>query len=63
MYKYITEEGLISFLKRETIPVTISIVLVELFFKVHSFTLETLAFLSLWYLISGAMGYINRADN
>lgn len=37
-----------------------SIVIAELFYKVHSFTLECLAFLSTWFLIDALLRLISN---
>lgn len=52
MYALVNEISLRWVLARETAPFAISLVIAETFFKFHSFTLETLAFLLTWYLVS-----------
>lgn len=52
MYESIKQLGLLPFLSREAIPIGLSLVIAELFYKFHSFTLETLAFLATWYALS-----------
>ena len=53
MYELVKEMGLLTFVTREAVPLGISIA--ERFYKFHSFTLEALAFLATWSLISGAV--------
>ena len=60
MYSYVTQSGLGVFLTQETIPLILSLLIVEVFLKLHSFTLEALSFLAIWYLISGAMNLLSR---
>ena len=55
MYKLVKQIGLLTFVTREAVPLGISIAIAEWFYKFHSFTLEALAFLATWYLISGAV--------
>jgi hypothetical protein len=43
--------GLLPLARRESIPFGISLLIAELFFKFHSFTLECIAFLLLWYVL------------
>lgn len=52
MYESIKQIGALQFLAREAIPISLSLVIAELFYKFHSFTLETLAFLATWYVLS-----------
>lgn len=54
MYELVRQVGLGAFVAREAGPLVASLAIAELAFKFHSFTLETLAFLATWYLISGA---------
>ena len=39
----------------------ISMIIAELFYKFHSFTLETIAFLATWYVIDWAVTAVRRA--
>ena len=56
MYELVKHIGFVGFLTREAAPLVVSLAIAELFFKFHSFTLEALAFLATWYLISGVTG-------
>lgn len=45
----------------EQVPaVSISMIIAELFYKFHSFTLECLAFLATWYLIDLIISLVSR---
>ena len=55
LIKSITTRELVT----EQIPAfAISLVLAEMFFKFHSFTLEVLAFLATWYVVDLTIGFI-----
>ena len=61
MYESIKHFGIVQFLAREAIPIALSLVIAELFYKFHSFTLEALAFLATWYILSAVTSQmINR---
>ena len=49
----------------EQVPaMVVSLVVAEVFYKFHSFTLECLAFLATWYLIDGASRFVgSRLSN
>ena len=38
----------------------LSLVIAELFYKFHSFTLETLAFLATWFVADGVISLVRR---
>ena len=38
----------------------VSLVIAEMFYKFHSFTLETLAFLATWFVADGAISLVRR---
>lgn len=46
--------GARAFLYEEAVPFSVALLTAELFFKFGSFTLETFAFLGLWYGLSVA---------
>jgi len=52
MYSYVKTVGVPTFVVREAPAVGVSFLIAELFYKFHSFTLETLAFLATWYCLS-----------
>lgn len=64
MYESVKQLGLWHFLAREAIPITLSMLIAELFYKFHSFTLEALAFLATWYILSAITSLlINRQSS
>ena len=52
MYSYVKTVGVPTFVVREAPAFVASFVIAELFYKFHSFTLETGAFLATWYALS-----------
>jgi len=54
MYDTVRRLGVRTFLLRESGPLVLSLALAELFYKLQSFTLEVLAFLGTWYVLSFA---------
>jgi hypothetical protein len=52
MYSYVKTVGVPTFVVREAPAFVMSFLIAELFYKFHSFTLETLAFLATWYCLS-----------
>jgi hypothetical protein len=58
MYSYVRAVGVPAFVLREALPCGMSFVIAELFYKFHSFTLETLAFLATWYALSAIQSLV-----
>ena len=52
MHQMIRAHGISPTLTREAPAATGALVIAELFYKFHSFTLECLAFLATWYALS-----------
>lgn len=52
MYTMINSMPLRRLVFVETIPFGIAIFIAEIFYKFHSFTLECLAFLATWFVVS-----------
>ena len=52
MYTLLHNVGLRKGLLAEAPSLTLSILFAELFYKFHSFTLECVAFLATWYVVS-----------
>ncbi len=52
MFTYIQQLGVQSFIRKEAPYLGLSLVGAELFYKFHSFILESIAFLVTWYLLS-----------
>jgi hypothetical protein len=57
MYTLIRNAGVKRALSDEAVPLLLSFVVAELFYKFHSFALETGAFLLTWLVVS----YVGRA--
>jgi len=54
MYSLFKTLGLRAALTREIIPLAVSFLVAEMFYKFHSFTLECIAFLLTWAALSCA---------
>lgn len=52
MYTLIRNTGLRQWLLVEAPSLTLSMIVAELFYKFHSFTLECMAFLVTWFVVS-----------
>jgi hypothetical protein len=52
MFSLIKELGIGVALKQEAVPFLVAFLVAEFFYKFHSFTLECLAFLATWFLLS-----------
>jgi hypothetical protein len=55
MYTLIRSTPLRQLLLQEAPALLVSFIIAELFFKFHSFTLETLAFLATWFVVDAAI--------
>jgi len=60
MYSLLKNIELKTILMSETPGLGLAIILSEVFYKFGSFTLECLAFLSTWYLLSFSLNFINN---
>ena len=60
MYSLISRIGLIGTAKNELLPLLLSVVAAEALYKFHSFSLECLAFLATWYVLSALQKQIER---
>jgi hypothetical protein len=60
MYSYVKTVGVPTFVMREAPAFAASFVIAELFYKFHSFTLETGAFLATWYVLSWLSSAVTR---
>ncbi len=58
MYTLIRHTGLQRALRAEAVPLLLSFIVAEAFYKFHSFTLETGAFLLTWLAVSWAANAI-----
>ena len=52
MHTLLRTMGLRTFLMEEGISLGVALVIAELFYKFHSFLLESIAFLATWYVLS-----------
>jgi hypothetical protein len=52
MFSLIKELGIGVALKQEAVPFLVAFLIAEFFYKLHSFTLECLAFLATWFVLS-----------
>ena len=52
MHTLVRLMGLRTFLVEEGISLGAAVIIAELFYKFHSFLLESLAFLATWYVLS-----------
>ena len=52
MYAFLQKVGLRAFVAQEAMYLSLSLMVTELFYKFHSFTLEVVGFLATWYLLS-----------
>ncbi|OGB94489.1 MAG: hypothetical protein A2Z31_08265 [candidate division NC10 bacterium RBG_16_65_8] len=62
MYQMVRPQGLAWTVSREAAPAGVALVLAELLYKFHSFTLELLAFLATWYGLSWLWSYVAPGD-
>jgi hypothetical protein len=53
MYQLVTSIPVRRLLVEQLPAVLVSMVIAELFYKFHSFTLETIAFLATWFVVDG----------
>ncbi|MFN2355643.1 MAG: hypothetical protein ABR512_14120 [Desulfopila sp.] len=60
MHKFIKSMSVREIFVEQVPAVSISMIIAELFYKFHSFTLECLAFLATWYLIDLIISLVSR---
>jgi hypothetical protein len=61
MYSLIKSITLRTFVVEQLPVLLLSFIVAELFFKFHSFTLETLAFLATWFALDWIVQSVRRA--
>jgi hypothetical protein len=61
MYTLIRSTPLRQLLFQEAPALLVSFIIAELFYKFHSFTLETLAFLATWFVVDAAIGLVSNS--
>ena len=62
MFSLVKDLGLQVAVKQEAVPFVIAFVIAEFFFRFKSFTLECLAFLVVWFLLSFVQSMIFPRD-
>jgi hypothetical protein len=60
MFSLIKDLGIQVALKQEAVPFVVAFVIAEFFYKFKSFTLECLAFLGTWFVLSFLLSLIWR---
>ena len=60
MFRLLTSISTGELFKRQLPVFMISFLIAELFYKFHSFTLETLAFLATWYVLDWIVQSVRR---
>jgi len=60
MYQMIKSHGVAATLTRETPSAIAAIIVAELFYKFHSFSLECLAFLATWCVFSWVVNQVRQ---
>jgi len=58
MHKFIKSMSIREILLEQVPAITFSLLIAEMFYKFHSFTLECLAFLATWYLLDLLIGFV-----
>ena len=61
MYALVRSMSLKQLLIEQLPALIVSIIIAELFYKFHSFTLESLAFLATWFVVDALYRYISQA--
>lgn len=64
IHELVRQVGVSRFVAREAVPFGVSLLIAELFYKFHSFTLEALAFVATWYVLSALLSALisSRAE-
>ena len=60
MHKFIRSLSTREVVSQQLPAIALSMVIAELFYKFHSFTLECLAFLATWYVVDWLIGLVLR---
>ena len=60
MYRLVSSVPLRVLLLEQAPALGASLVIAEMFYKFHSFTLETVAFLGTWYAVDRAISLVRR---
>ena len=60
MYRLVSSIPLRTLILEQAPALVGSLVIAELFYKFHSFTLETVAFLGTWFAVDGVISLVRR---
>lgn len=60
MYTLIRQGSLRHLMLQQAPALTVSLVIAELFYKFHSFTLECLAFLATWFVVDFVAAFVAK---
>ena len=60
MYSIIRREGVKTLAIQQSVPLVVSFLIAEAFYKFHSFTLECIAFLATWYVLDWVFAKLTR---
>jgi hypothetical protein len=60
MFSLVKDLGIQVALRQEAVPFVIAFLTAEFFYKFHSFTLECLAFLATWFVLSYVQSLLFR---
>ena len=60
MFELFRSLGVRGLAAREALPLGASLVTAELFYKFHSFLLESIAFLATWFVLDAAWAFVMR---
>ena len=60
MYRHIKAMPLRELIVNDAPSFVVALVVAEMFYKFHSFTLEVLAFLATWYLFGAAAQFVSN---
>jgi hypothetical protein len=63
MYALLQSLTVRQFLVEQAPVLAVSLIIAELFYKFHSFTLECIAFLATWYVLDASVKFVKRAWN
>jgi hypothetical protein len=58
MFSLVKDLGIGVALKQEALPFLVAFLIAEFFFKFRSFTLECLAFLATWFILSFIQSFV-----
>lgn len=60
MFSLIRALPLSSLILEQAPAFGLSLLMAEMFYKFHSFTLETMAFLGTWFLVDGVISFVRH---